>query len=203
LNNRLDKFLIDHGIIHESQIGFSKKSRTSNHLFVLKCLIDKYINTESKRLYTCFVDCHKAFDTVINAGIQYKLLQCNFNGIFIMCYVVCMVEVKLPHDNFVVILDYPTWKWVWCTPLTTYLDIFQPWIQRFILQSVHLLYKCAIRIHFCFIRTRRINLSYYTNKLFSLRINLLVPVSYLSAPSAVHSYRVPGKFIRRLKSLFV
>ena len=93
LNNRLDKFLIDHGIIHESQIGFSKKSRTSNHLFVLKCLIDKYINTESKRLYTCFVDCHKAFDTVINAGIQYKLLQCNFNGIFIMCYVVCMVEV--------------------------------------------------------------------------------------------------------------
>ena len=31
----------------------------------------------------------------------------------------------------------------------------------------------------------------------------LVPVSYLSAPSAVHSYRVPGKFIRRLNSLFV
>jgi hypothetical protein len=31
----------------------------------------------------------------------------------------------------------------------------------------------------------------------------LVPVSYLSAPSAVHSYRVPEKFIRRLKSLFV
>jgi hypothetical protein len=30
----------------------------------------------------------------------------------------------------------------------------------------------------------------------------LVPVSYLSAPSAVHRYRVPGKFIRRLKSLF-
>ena len=31
----------------------------------------------------------------------------------------------------------------------------------------------------------------------------LVPVSYLSAPFTVHSYRVPGKFIRRLKSLFV
>ena len=27
--------------------------------------------------------------------------------------------------------------------------------------------------------------------------------SFMSAPSAVHSYRVPGKFIRRLKSLFV
>ena len=32
---------------------------------------------------------------------------------------------------------------------------------------------------------------------------ILVPVSYLSAPSAVHSYRVPGTFIRRLKSLSV
>ena len=31
----------------------------------------------------------------------------------------------------------------------------------------------------------------------------LVPVSYLSAPSAVQRYRVPGKFIRRLNSLFV
>ena len=31
----------------------------------------------------------------------------------------------------------------------------------------------------------------------------LVPVSFLSAPSAVHSYRIPGKFIHRLKSLFV
>jgi hypothetical protein len=29
----------------------------------------------------------------------------------------------------------------------------------------------AIRINFCFIRTRRINFSYYMNKLFSLRIN--------------------------------
>ena len=33
---------------------------------------------------------------------------------------------------------------------------------------------------------------------FVVRV-ILVPVSYLSAPSAVHSYRVPGKFIRRLK----
>ena len=37
---------------------------------------------------------------------------------------------------------------------------------------------------------------------FVVRVTL-VPVSYLSAPSTVHSYRVPGKFIRRLKSLFV
>jgi hypothetical protein len=36
---------------------------------------------------------------------------------------------------------------------------------------------------------------------FVVRVTL-IPVSYLSALSAVHGY-VPGKFIRRLKSLFV
>jgi hypothetical protein len=37
---------------------------------------------------------------------------------------------------------------------------------------------------------------------FVVRVTL-VPVSYLSAPSDVHSYMIPGKFIRRLKGLFV
>ena len=37
---------------------------------------------------------------------------------------------------------------------------------------------------------------------FVVRVTL-VPVSYFSAPSAVHSDRVPGKLIRKLKSLFV
>jgi hypothetical protein len=37
---------------------------------------------------------------------------------------------------------------------------------------------------------------------FVVRVTL-VSVSYFSAPSVVHSYGVPGKFIRRLKSLFV
>jgi hypothetical protein len=39
-----------------SQIGFSKGSRTSDHMFVLKTLIDKYTQQGSKHLYTCFVD---------------------------------------------------------------------------------------------------------------------------------------------------
>lgn len=44
LNSRLDKFLTENNIISEYQIGFKKKSRTSDHIFVLKTLIDKYIN---------------------------------------------------------------------------------------------------------------------------------------------------------------
>jgi hypothetical protein len=36
---------------------------------------------------------------------------------------------------------------------------------------------------------------------FVVRVTL-VPVSYLSAPSAVHSYRVPGKFICILRKVY-
>jgi hypothetical protein len=52
LNNRLDKFLIENNIIHENQIGFPKKSRTSDHIFVLKCIIEKYLKTDTKS-YLC------------------------------------------------------------------------------------------------------------------------------------------------------
>jgi hypothetical protein len=82
LNTRLDKYLAENNVIHESQIGFSKKSRTSDHLFVLKCLVDKYINSGGKQLFVCFVDFRKAFDTVFVSGIRLKLLRNNINGYF-------------------------------------------------------------------------------------------------------------------------
>lgn len=82
LCNRFDKYLSDNQIIHESQIGFSKNSRTSDHIFVLKCIVDKYLKMGNKRLYAGFVDFRKAFDKVIHTGIMLKLLQRNVNGNF-------------------------------------------------------------------------------------------------------------------------
>jgi hypothetical protein len=46
-------FLTMHNIICPEQISFSKGSRTSDHMFVLKTLIDKYTQQGSKHLYTC------------------------------------------------------------------------------------------------------------------------------------------------------
>ena len=82
LYNRLDKFLLDNDIIHKTQIGFSKGACTSDHIFVLKCMIDKYLKSGDKRLYACFVDFRKAFDKVIHVGIMYKLQMYNINGLF-------------------------------------------------------------------------------------------------------------------------
>ena len=38
---RLDKFLQDHNIIHESQIGFAKKARTADHILSTYIVVQK------------------------------------------------------------------------------------------------------------------------------------------------------------------
>lgn len=73
--------------MHETQKGFSKKSKTSHYLFVIKCLVDKYINNGNKKLTARFVDFCKSFDTVIYEGIKLKLLQLIINGLFF--YILC------------------------------------------------------------------------------------------------------------------
>ena len=75
INSRLDKYFEKTNLINESQIGFRKEARTSDHMFILKNIIDTKINEKHGRLYACFVDFRKAFDTVIHAGIKLKLLK--------------------------------------------------------------------------------------------------------------------------------
>ena len=52
LNNRLDSFLIKNKIINDCRIGFTKKARTSDLMFILKCICDKYCNTKDCALLT-------------------------------------------------------------------------------------------------------------------------------------------------------
>ena len=80
--NRLDKFLVDKNLIHETKIGFKKNSRTSDHIFVLNCLIEKYFNSGNKKLFACFVDFRKAFDKITYPGIMYKLLSNGIGGFY-------------------------------------------------------------------------------------------------------------------------
>ena len=63
LNDRLEVWSNDNNIVKVEQIGFQKFSRPSDHLFVLRSLIDAHKN-QGKKLYACFVDFRKAFDTV-------------------------------------------------------------------------------------------------------------------------------------------
>jgi hypothetical protein len=78
LNARLDKFSIKYKVIDKCQIGFRKKARTSDHMFVLKTIIDEYCVAGNTKLYSCFVDFQKA----IHTGIKLKLLDISVGSLF-------------------------------------------------------------------------------------------------------------------------
>ena len=82
MNCRLNNFCLKRNIICPEQIGFCKGKRTSDHIFVLKTLIDKYTQSGTKRLYTCFVDFRKAFDTVRHEELLLKLRLCGISNLF-------------------------------------------------------------------------------------------------------------------------
>jgi hypothetical protein len=82
LNTRLDNFLTQRNVLSETQIGYKKGSRPSDHIFVLKSLVDKIVKLEKKKLYTCFVDFRKAYDTVDRDALFFKMLSNGVTGNF-------------------------------------------------------------------------------------------------------------------------
>ena len=90
-NDIYNKYCLIHNtenkIIDNVQIGFTKNARTLDHIFVMKSLIAKCINVNGGKLYSCFVDFRKAFDSVIHPGLQVELNELDINGKFydILC----------------------------------------------------------------------------------------------------------------------
>ena len=83
LNQRFLKYIQKENLLHNSQIGFLPLFRTSDHIFTIRCIIDRYVtNTSCGRIYACFIDFKKAFDSVWHEGLLIRLLQNNINGKF-------------------------------------------------------------------------------------------------------------------------
>ena len=83
LNTRLMNFVNNKKIIHPSQIGFMPGNRTADHALTLKTLHDTFVKpTNSGKIYACFVDFRKAFDSVWHQGLFYKLLKNKIGGLF-------------------------------------------------------------------------------------------------------------------------
>ena len=47
-----------------------------------RTLIDKYVNCHKTKVYACFVNFRKEFDSLWHDGLLYKLLQINVRGNF-------------------------------------------------------------------------------------------------------------------------
>ena len=100
INERLIGLLDAINILSHYQIEFRRGYRTVDHVFVLDTILNSYFSKGTK-VYVCFVDFSKVYDSVWKNGLLYKL---NLNGLslkFILLiksmYTELQVAVKLPN----------------------------------------------------------------------------------------------------------
>ncbi len=76
--------------------SFTKDSQPVDHILTLKTISDKYLGN-GKKEYACFVDFHKAFNTVWHGGILYKLLKRGIGGPFgkIIQHMYCNTDISI------------------------------------------------------------------------------------------------------------
>ena len=106
LKDRIENFCTKKEIINKNQIGFKKDHRTSDHLLTLKTIVKKYVTIGKKKMFACFIDLKKAFDSVWHEGLFHKL---NKIGVFgkpfqlikdIYKKTKCAVKIKNRITNF-------------------------------------------------------------------------------------------------------
>ena len=73
----------------DNQLGFCQGAQTADHIFTLTTCIEKYVTKGRKRIYSCFVDYAKAFDSVCREALLYKLWKMGVQGRFFDC-IQCM-----------------------------------------------------------------------------------------------------------------
>ena len=82
LNNRLMEFTIKNNILSKNQLGFLPGNRTSHAHIIIHNLVRKYCHKNGSRIYSCFIDFSKAFDTIPGDILLNKLLDYNIKGKF-------------------------------------------------------------------------------------------------------------------------
>ena len=83
INNRLTIYCNDKNILSPSQLGFIPGNRTTDAHIILHNLICKYCHYGGKKLYACFIDFSKAFDTVPRDILFKKLISYGITGKFL------------------------------------------------------------------------------------------------------------------------
>jgi len=85
LESKLSCWVEEQGIWARGQAGFKKDFCTTDNLFVLQTLIESQAGWKGKKLFTCFVDFRKAFDTIPHAKLWHVLQGIGVGGRFLAC----------------------------------------------------------------------------------------------------------------------
>ena len=68
-----------------NQLGFRSGAQCSDHILTLSTTIEKYVHHEKRRVFACFVDYRKAFDSVCRDALLFKLSHMGITGNFFSC----------------------------------------------------------------------------------------------------------------------
>jgi hypothetical protein len=101
LNSRLLDWEKDHNILSDAQYGFRSGLSTIDAIFVLQSLINTKLGSK-KKLYCCFVNYKKVFDSVNRTKLWYKLLHLGVQGNFLKIVQSLYDNVKscVKYDGF-------------------------------------------------------------------------------------------------------
>ena len=80
LKTRISKYLESNNLLDDNQAGFRSDYRTTDQIFILKTLLNKYLHKLKKPINVCFVDFCKAFDSVWREAMFYKLNNLGVTG---------------------------------------------------------------------------------------------------------------------------
>ena len=64
VNKRLYDWLEDNDKIDETQAGFRRGCSTTDHVFTLHAMTQKYLSRRGGKMYVAFIDLRKVFDSV-------------------------------------------------------------------------------------------------------------------------------------------
>ena len=82
LNNRLIEFVKEHRLLSPAQLGFVEGNRCSDAHIIIYNLIKKKCHRDNSKIFSCFVDFKKAFDSVPRDLLLKKVLDMGITGKF-------------------------------------------------------------------------------------------------------------------------
>ena len=68
-----------------NQLGFRSGAQCNDHILTLSTTLEKYLHHEKRRVFACFVDYRKAFDSVCRDALLFKLSNMGLTGNFFNC----------------------------------------------------------------------------------------------------------------------
>ena len=82
LNKRLLKYAIEKNILKSEALGFVSGNRTSDAHLILHSLIQRHCHQKNEKIFSCFVDFSKAFDTIPRDLLLKKIFDYGVTGKF-------------------------------------------------------------------------------------------------------------------------